>query len=192
MEQQNKKTIITINGWLGSGKSTTAKRIAKELGYQHFSSGDFFRQVGMDLGITVTELNIRAETDPQIDVMTDDKLRGMRNAHDVVIDSRTAYHWIPESFKVYLTLPREIAKERIIRSLSEDEMRKKSEQSGTSEEVYANMVKRFESEQKRYWDLYQINNTDLQNYNLVIDTHANSIEQTAEKILTEYKNWLKN
>lgn len=191
MAELNKKTIITINGWLGSGKSTTAKRIAGSLGYQHFSSGDFFRQVGLDLGLTVTELNIRAETDPQIDVMTDDKLRAMRDAKDVVIDSRTAYHWIPESFKVYLTLPREIAKERIIRSLAEDEMRKKSEKSGTPEEVYANMVKRFESEQKRYWDLYQINNTDLQNYDLVIDTHANNIEQTTEKILTEYEKWLK-
>ena len=190
MAELNKKTIITINGWLGSGKSTTAKKIANELGYRHFSSGDFFRQVGLDLGLTVTELNIKAETDPQIDVMTDDKLRAMRDAKDVVIDSRTAYHWILESFKVYLTLPREVAKERIVRSLAEDEMRKKSEKSGTPEEVYANMVKRFESEQKRYWDLYQINNTNLDNYDLVVDTHANGIEQTTEKILAEYKKWL--
>lgn len=192
MENTDKKTIITINGWLGSGKSSAAKAVSKELNYQHFSSGDFFRQVGLDLGLTVTELNIRAETDPQIDVMTDNKLRSMRDAKDVVIDSRTAYHWIPESFKVYLTLPREIAKERILRSLAEDEMRKKTEKSGTPEEVYDNMVKRFESEQKRYWDLYQIDNTDIQSYDLVIDTHANGLEQTANKILTEYKKWLDN
>ncbi len=190
METSKRKTIITINGWLGSGKSTAAKKTASSLGYQHFSSGDFFRQVGLDLGLTVTELNIKAETDPQIDVMTDDKLRAMRDAKDVVIDSRTAYHWIPESFKVYLTLPREIAKERILRSLSEDEMRKKSEQSGTPEEIYINMIKRFESEQKRYWDLYKIDNTDLENYDLVIDTHTNNIEQTTAKIIEEYAKWL--
>ncbi|MEZ4103369.1 MAG: nucleoside monophosphate kinase [Candidatus Paceibacterota bacterium] len=43
-----KKQIITIAGKPGSGKSTTAKRLSGELNYAHFSSGDFFRQVGLD------------------------------------------------------------------------------------------------------------------------------------------------
>jgi cytidylate kinase len=187
-----KKTIITINGWLGSGKSSTAKKIAEKLGYKHFSSGDFFRQVGIDLGLSVTELNIRAEGDPKIDVLVDDKLRAMRDAEKVVIDSRTAYHWIPESFKVYLTLPREVAKERILKNLKENPLRQKSETSGTEEEVYNNTLMRFESEQKRYWDLYKIKNTELQNYDLVIDTEKNNLEQVVEKIITEYKKWLDN
>lgn len=192
MNTTNKKKIITINGWLGSGKSSTAKKIAKELEYKHFSSGDFFRQVGKDLGITVTELNIRAETDPQIDVMTDQKLRDMRDADSVVIDSRTAYHWIPDSFKVYLTLPREVARNRVLKSLKEDALRKDTEKGGTEEEVFNNMVKRFESEQKRYWDLYKIENTNMENYHLVIDTDKNNLEQVVEKTIEEYKKWLDN
>ncbi len=189
---ETKKTIITINGWLGSGKSSTAKKIAEKLGYKHFSSGDFFRQVGIELGLSVTELNIRAEGDPKIDVLVDDKLRAMRDAKEVVIDSRTAYHWIPESFKVYLTLPREVAKKRILKNLKENPLRQKSETSGTEEEVYNNTLMRFESEQKRYWDLYKIKNTELQNYDLVIDTEKNNLEQVVEKIITEYKKWLDN
>src|SRR2546422_795855 len=37
MQSPQKKHIITIAGRPGSGKSTTSKTIAEELGYEHFS-----------------------------------------------------------------------------------------------------------------------------------------------------------
>jgi len=186
-----KKEIITICGGLGSGKSSTAKKVAQILGFKHFSSGDFFRQVGLELGLSVTETNIRAETDPKIDAMTDQKLRDMRDADKVVIDSRTAFHWIPESFKVYLELPPEIAKERILQSLKEDKLREQSEQVYSSEEVFQKMHERFESEQKRYWDLYKINNTDKKQFDLVVDTNKNNLKQVVDIVVSEYKKWQK-
>jgi len=185
-----KKEIITICGGLGSGKSSTAKKVAEILGFKHFSSGDFFRQVGLELGLSVTETNTRAETDPKIDEMTDQKLRDMRNADKVVIDSRTAYHWIPESFKVYLELPPEIAKNRILNSIKENVLRAESEQATTSEEVFQKMTTRFESEQKRYWDLYKINNKDMSQFDLVIDTNKNNLAEVVDIIVAGYKRWL--
>lgn len=184
-----KKEIVTICGSLGSGKSSTAKGVAQVLGFKHFSSGDFFRQVGIELGLSVTETNIRAETDPKIDEMTDQKLRDLNNAEKIVIDSRTAYHWIPESFKVYLSLPSEIAKNRILNSLKENPLRMQSEKASTLEEVYEKMNERFESEQKRYWDLYKINNTDMSQFDLVIDTDKNNLGKVIELIVSEYKKW---
>lgn len=187
-----KKEIITICGGLGSGKSSTAKKVAQLLGFKHFSSGDFFRQVGLELGLSVTETNIRAETDPKIDEMTDQKLRDMNNAEKVVIDSRTAYHWIPNSFKVYLDLPVEIAKERILNSIKEDKLREQSEQVKTKEEVLNKMTERFISEQKRYWDLYKIDNTDKSQFDLIIDTNKNNLEEVVNEIILNYKKWIKN
>lgn len=184
-----KKEIITICGSLGSGKSSTAKKVAQILGFKHFSSGDFFRQVGLELGLSVTETNIRAETDPKIDEMTDQKLRDLNKENKIVVDSRTAFHWIPESFKVYLELPPEIAKERILQSMREDKLRKESEQVYTSEEVFQKMHERFESEQKRYWDLYKIDNKDMSQFDLVIDTNKNNLEQVVYIIVEEYKKW---
>jgi len=185
-----KKEIITICGGLGSGKSSTAKKVAQILGFKHFSSGDFFRHVGLELGLSVTETNIRAETDPKIDDLTDQKLRDMLKADKVVIDSRTAFRWIPESFKVYLELSPDIAKERILHSLKEDKLREQSESANTSEEVLEKMKERFESEQKRYWDLYKIDNTDKSQFDLVIDTNKNNLEQVVDIIVTEYKKWI--
>jgi len=174
-----KKEIITIAGTLGSGKSSTAKKVAGILGYKHFSSGDFFRQVGLELGLSVTETNIRAETDPKIDEMTDQKMRDLNKTEKIVVDSRLAFHWIPNSFKVYLDLPPEIAKNRILNNLKENKLRQQSEkESSNLEEIYATMQKRLESEQKRYWDLYKIDNTD-----------KNNLEQVVNIIVTEYKKW---
>jgi cytidylate kinase len=186
-----KKEIITICGGLGSGKSSTAKKVAEVLGFQHFSSGDFFRQVGLELGLSINELNKVAETDKKIDEMTDQKLRDMRDKEKVVIDSRTAYHWIPESFKIYLDLPQEIAKDRILNNIKENKLRMESEQISSSEEAYKKIQERFESEQKRYWDLYKIDNTKKNNFDLIIDTNENNLEQVVDIIVSEYKKWIK-
>ncbi len=184
-----KKEIITICGRLGSGKSSTAKGVAQALGFTHYSSGDFFREVAVELGISVTELNIRAEKEPEIDKKVDSKWQDIRNKSKLVIDSRTAYHWIPESFKVYLDLPEEIAKQRIVNSIKENPLRAQSEQVSTPEEAYEKMQERFASEQKRYWELYKINNADKSNYDLVIDTNKNNLEEVVNLIISEYKKW---
>lgn len=187
-----KKEIITICGGLGSGKSSTAKKVAQSLGFKHFSSGDFFRQVGLELGLSINDINKRAETDPKIDEMTDQKLRDLREAKKIVIDSRTAYHWIPESFKIYLDLPTEIAKERILNSIKENKLREQSEQVSSSEEVLKKTEERFQSEQKRYWELYKINNTDKSQFDLVVDTNKNNLEQVVDIVVSEYKKWIAN
>ncbi len=184
-----KKEIITICGGLGSGKSSTAKKVAGVLGYQHFSSGDFFRQVGLELGLTVNELNKRAETDTSIDEMTDKKLQEMRDKERLVIDSRTAYHWIPESFKVYLDLPPEIAQNRIVQDLKENPLRMQSQKASTPEDVFQEMKERFESEQKRYFNLYKIDNTKRDQFDLVVDTNKNNLDAVVQIILESYKKW---
>ena len=186
-----KKKTITICGGLGSGKSSTAKLVAQKLGFKHFSSGDLFRETGLELGLSINGINKRAETDPDIDYRTDEKLRGLRNEEKIVIDSRTAFHWIPESFKVYLDLPPEIAKTRILNSIKEDKLRQDSEQISSSEEAYNKMRERFASEQKRYWDLYKINNANKNQYDLIVDTNKNNLEQVVDIVISEYKKWIK-
>src|SRR3989344_2276252 len=172
-----KKEIMTICGGLGSGKSSTAKGVAKILGYKHFSSGDFFRQAALEMGISVNEINKRAETEKEIDYRTDEKLRALRNEKKIVIDSRTAFHWIPESFKVYLDLSPDIAKQRILNNIKENPLRNQSEQVSSVEETYEKMTERFESEQKRYWELYKIDNTKKENFDLIVDTNKNNLEE---------------
>ena len=187
----NKKEIITINGSLGSGKSSTANLVAKKLDFKRFSSGDFFRKIGLSLGISLNEVSKKAETDPVIDKMTDDEVKKTGEMNKIVIDSRLAFHWIPNSFKVYLELSPEIAKQRISNDLKVNKLRQESETSLNAEEIYKKIVSRLESEKKRYKKLYGIDHTDKNNYDLVIDTNKNNLEQVVDIIISEYKKWIK-
>ncbi len=187
-----KKEIITITGGLGSGKSSTADLVAQELGYARFSSGDFMRKIALEMKISLNELSILAETDSSIDKKIDEEVRNAGKLERSVIDSRLAYHWIPESFKVYLDLRPEIAQERILKNLEENPLRKQSEDSSTSEEIYQKITSRLESERKRYMDLYGIDHTSLNNFDLVVDTTKNNLLEVVNVIVEEYKKWLVN
>ena len=101
-----------------------------------------------------------------------------------------AFHFIPESFKIYLDLPPEIAKERVLHNLKENELRRQSEDSSNIEEVYNNIISRFESENKRYKECYGVDRTDRKNYDLIIDTNKNNLEQVVKIVIAKYKKWI--
>lgn len=184
-----KKHIITISGFPGSGKSSTAKGIALELGYEHFSSGDLFREMAAERNLSVEGINFAAEKSKDIDYKVDKLLESMGKEKDnLVIDSRTAFHWIPNSFKVFLDLDSRTSAERTFAQIQREG---RTGQVGTSvEEVLDNTLKRVESERKRYSDLYQIDYMDKTQFNLIVDTKINNLEQAISIITSEYKNWL--
>lgn len=184
-----KKEIIAITGTLGSGKSSTSDLVAKELGFKRFSSGDFMRKIALESGMSLNELNTKAEHNIEIDKKIDNEVKKIGAMNKIVIDSRLAFYWIPESFKVYLELSPEIAKERILNNLKENTLRKQSEDSSTAEEIYEKIINRLESEKKRYKELYGVDHTDKNNFDLVIDTNKNNLEQVVDIIVSAYKNW---
>lgn len=186
-----KKEIIAITGTLGSGKSSTSDLVAKKLGFKRFSSGDFMRKIALERGLSLNELSTNAETDSSIDKSIDNQVKKVGEMNKIVIDSRMAFHFIPEAFKVYLDLPPEIAKIRISNNLKENALRKKSEDSSTEEEIYRKIISRLASERKRYKELYGIeNHTDKNNFDLVVDTNKNNLEQVVNIIVSEYKKWI--
>jgi CMP/dCMP kinase len=186
-----KKKIITIAGFPGSGKSSTAKGVARELGYEHFSSGDLFRKMAAERGISVEEINFTAEKQKEIDLTVDELLvRLGKEKDEMVLDSRTAFHWIPGSFKVFLDLDPRIAAERTFSHIKNEG--RTSQTAGSVEEVMANTEKRIASEHKRYHDLYGITVTDKSNFDLVVDTGTNSLEEVIKTVTSAYKSWLED
>ena len=183
-----KSKIITIAGSLGSGKSSTAKLVASELEYRHFSSGDLFRAIAAERGLTITQINQQAELEHEIDHAVDKKLQDMASESDLVIDSRMAFNWMPNSFKVFLSLDPHIAAERIYKQIQESG--RVSENADSVETVYTGIVERRASEQKRYHNLYNIDVLDLTPFDLVIDTSKYPLVGVGAMILSEYKTWL--
>lgn len=182
-----KKNIITIAGKLGSGKSSTAKKLAQVLGYEHYSSGDFARAVAKEHGMTITEWNTYAENKPELDHQIDDKNKEMAEKNNVVIDSRLAFHFIPDSFKVFLDIDSSIAAERVYGDLDADH-RAEEDRADTLEEMARNIDERAQSEVKRYQDLYGLNHHDHNHFDLVINTGLpeNDLEAVVNMIHKEF------
>ncbi|MEX0933231.1 MAG: cytidylate kinase family protein [Candidatus Paceibacterota bacterium] len=186
-----KKEILTIAGDPGSGKSTTADIVAHLLKYRRFSSGSLMREMAEKQGVTIGEMNHLAETDPNIDREIDTAIQDVGALQNkLVIDSRTAWHWIPDSFKVYLTLNPEYAAQRIFNSLqTTTSIRTKTEHGTSVEDVLENTLTRAESERKRFIERYEINSSDTSQFDVVIETETNSPEQVAEKVIESYNKW---
>lgn len=183
-----KKTIITIAGTVGSGKSSTAKAVAAALGYKHFSSGDLFRAIAKERGLSIEAMNLTAEEQKEIDHQVDALLQNMgQTEKDIVIDSRLAWHWIPDSFKVYLTLDNETAAERIYNHIQKEG--RISEGARSVAEVCKNIEVRIASEKKRYMNLYGLDLTNLTHYDLVLDTKTNDLLIVTRMVLDAYRMW---
>lgn len=187
-----KKRIITIAGKPGSGKSSTAKAVAKKLGFRHFSSGDLFRQLGQERGADVLQANKESGVVEELDELVDSKLRQIgKTDNELVIDSRTAWHWIPDSFKVYLDLELEIAAKRILNE--DNDHRQSSEEVHEDPKDYAKSLEhRMDVERARYAKIYDIDPYDTSNYDLVIDSSNMNLDEVVEKVLEGYQNWSKS
>jgi len=188
-----KKHIITLAGKLGSGKSSTANRIAEILSYERASTGDFMRAIAEKRSVTLGELSIAAENDPSIDIELDDYNRVIGAKKNIVLDSRLGFFFIPESFKVFLELDPSVAAARILKDAEQNPARHKEIRGefNTVEAISAGINARLDSERKRYKELYHINDqTAPENFDLVIDTATLPLEEVAQKIVEEYQKWL--
>jgi CMP/dCMP kinase len=184
-----KKEIITIAGDLGSGKSTTANIVAEILGFERFSSGSLMRNMAEKQGVTIGEMNLLAEKDPTIDYEIDSTIqRTGAEKNKLVIDSRTAWHWIPGSFKVYLKLDPSVAARRIFKSL-QTTGRTKTESALSVKEAKEKTLARLESEQKRFIERYDIDPRDTSQFDLVLETDIDSPEEVSKKVVEHYKKW---
>jgi cytidylate kinase len=189
---QMKKHIITIAGMLGSGKSTTAKLLSSELGYAHYSTGGLFRDIANSQQMDVLQANLNAEKDrnTDIDFQVDERQRVLGETEDnFIIDGRLAWHFIPQSFKVYLELDTAVGARRVLADM-DTERRNREHVPDDPDEYAALLDERLASESRRYKALYNVDGHDRANFDLVVDTKVNSPEQVKDIVLKAYHEWL--
>jgi cytidylate kinase len=174
--------IISITGDLGSGKSTVSSILCERLRYDYIYTGEIQRRIAAKYSMTTTELNKYSETHPEIDREIDSTFKSLNDSENLVVDSRLAWFFIPASFKVFLKTNLLVSAERIA-----GDTKRKSESYASKEEAAYHIIARKTSENRRYNDLYGADCSDLNNFDLIVDTSFIEPEKVAEVILEEYE-----
>jgi len=191
--QMKRKHIITLSGKPGSGKSSTADKVAELLSYTRYSAGDLVRKMLKKKGLTLAEFNRMAMSDHEVDHLIDEELRKLRDEKDIVIDSRLGFYWIPESFKVYLDLDDDIATARIFKDLVSNQARESESTAASSIDEVSRMVrKRMSDERQRFMSMYGTDPYNRSNFDLIVNTSRHSPQTVALAVFDTYQKWLKS
>jgi len=185
MNKINKPLIVTISGDLGSGKSVLANALVDYWSSESYSTGKIQREMAAERGISTLELNKLAESDKSIDDEIDGNFRKLSQTDvNLVIDSRMAWHFIPESFKIKLEVNPVLAAERIIAA------DRANEKYGDFDATLRGLKDRKISERERFLKYYNVDIEDQNNYDLVIET--TDVTPQAIQIVTNdaIKDWL--
>ena len=176
--------IITITGKPCSGKGTVAKEFCKKYNFEYICTGDMFREYAKKLGydniLTFQEEDPRVKEVDNIVDSSIEQLGKTKINNNILIDSRLAWHFIPNSFKVFIDVNKTVAGERLI------EANRETEKTSSLNEAIKQLETRWQVENDRYMELYHTNNLDLSNYDFVIDSSDLSPSQISEKIYAEY------
>lgn len=158
-------TILTVSGLIGSGKTSVCRELSALTQWRVVSAGTILRRMAEDRGLSVIELNEIAKTDASIDKLIDDQLIALQHsAESLIVDSRLAWHFIPNSYKIHLVVDTSIAADRVFRAQRSDETY------ATPEAAYAANEQRQTIENERFKQYYGIDCEDWRNYDLILDS----------------------
>jgi CMP/dCMP kinase len=170
---------ITISGRPGSGKSAVASGVAESLRLRHVSAGDFMREMAAERGMTILELSRSAEAGDAIDREIDERtVRFAQGDADFVMDARLGWHFVPDSFKVFLDVRPEVAARRVYTA-----GRGTEHENVSLEDTLTAIGARTESERKRYLNYYGLDYTIHDHYDLVVDTSDLTLDEVVREIL---------
>ena len=182
--------IITITGKPCSGKGTVSKLFCKKYNFEYMCTGDMFREFAKQFGYSsVLEFQQNYKNIEEIDNLVDNRTAEIgrtRTNENIVIDSRLAWNFAPNSFKVFIDVSWEEAGKRLMSA------NRANETANSIKQASKDLETRWKVENERYKKIYNTNNLDLTNYDYVISSTDLTPEQVVEKIYKEYKKFMQN
>jgi cytidylate kinase len=177
-DRKQPRTLIAVAGQIGSGKTEVCHEIGRRTDWRIVSAGVILRRMAAEKGMSVLEFNEYAKTHKEIDNEIDGYLAGLdKSPESLIVDSRLAWHFLPNSYKVYLVVEPMIGGNRVYSASRADENHESPETAG------ADNAERQRLEQERFFSLYSVNAGNWRNYDLVIDTTHASPGEVADVIM---------
>ena len=166
-----KELRVAISGKSGCGNTTVSSLLASKLSIPCVNYT--FKNLGVELGLTVKEIVEKASKDFSFDRAVDTRQVELANKSSCILASRLAI-WLLKNadLKVYLYASSDVRAKRV-------HMR----EGGNFEALKAFTETRDNEDTKRYKELYSIDNNDYSFVDLLVDTGKLTPEQIVKRIL---------
>ena len=166
---------IAISGKSGCGNTTVSTLLSKRLGITLINYT--FRQLAAERGMTLAEVIENARTDFSYDKYVDTHQVELAQKESCVLGSRLAIWMLKEAdLKVFLLASDEVRARRIF-----------NREGGDLQKIKEFTAMRDSEDTRRYKELYNIDNSDYQFADLIIDTSKYTPEEIIEQIMAELK-----
>lgn len=163
-----------------------AKILSRTLEFEYLSTGQMHRKIAEEYGVDALALNKIASKDESIDDRIDGYLRSLNESDkDLIIDSRMAWHFVKDTFKIYLEVHSEVGADRVLG----DKGRISEPTYQGRESALAILKARKSSENERFFEKYKVRCDDLSNYDITINTSDSSVESVSKLISQLFKAW---
>ena len=170
--------IITIGGVAGTGTTTLAQVLSEKLNVPYISAGFIFREMAAERGMSVLEFSEFAEGNDEIDKEIDKRqAEKAKSTDNLILEGRLSAFFVDNAdLRICLMTPFDVRSKRIA------EREDKSVDVAKSE-----IIIREESEVLRYKEIHNIDISNMEIYDLIINTDSFDPESISEIITTTLK-----
>ena len=170
--------IITIGGLAGTGTTTLAELLSEKLDIPYISAGFVFRDMAAEKGMSVLEFSEFAEGNDDIDKEIDRRqAEKAKLADNLIVEGRLSAFFVDNAdLKLWLITPFDVRSKRI------------SEREGKPVDLAkVEIITREKSEALRYKVIHNIDISNMDIYDLIINTDSFDPESISEIITTTLK-----
>jgi cytidylate kinase len=169
--------IITIGGLAGSGTTTAAEVLSSKLNIPFVSAGDIFRDMARESGMSIIEFGEFAEGNTEIDTEIDRRQEKLaKESEDLILEGRLSAFFVEADLKIWMTAPLEVRTQRIC-----------NRESKSLDLANKEIKIREESEAKRYLEIHNIDISNFDIYDLILNTNRFDPESISKIIITTLK-----
>ena len=170
--------IITIGGLAGTGTTTLAEVLSERLDIPFISAGSIFREMAAERGMSVLEFSEFAEGNDDIDKEIDKRQAlKAKSTENLIIEGRLSAFFVENAdLKICLMTPFDVRSKRIAQREDKSVELAKEE-----------IITREKSEALRYMEIHNIDISNMEIYDLIINTDSFDPQSISEIIIQTLK-----